>query len=267
MIIDAHAHAARQYATVESLKAMAGRYDLEKIVLCTSPRNNLDLKAPPNYPFLKSPDGIFLLNRMLRLGYKSFPDRGDGNQYVADLRARLPDLVIQFLWVAPLDPGHMQGLERRVREYRVKGLKLHQAWNPFSIAGDEFARLVEFATANGLPIFIHLYSRREAVLLLHFMEDHRDAKFIVGHMLALDVFKEKPRTLSNLFFDTSGSERVRGRDIREAIDRFGDDHVIFGTDTPYAPIEDQIRKIDELRLGEAAKEKIFRSNIASLLSL
>jgi predicted TIM-barrel fold metal-dependent hydrolase len=99
------------------------------------------------------------------------------------------------------------------------------------------------------------------------MVDHQDVIFIVAHMLGLDVFSEKRRYLSNLYFDTSGSERVRGKDIEEAIELFGYDHVVFGTDTPYAKIEDQIRKIEQLKLSDAAKDHIFRLNMLNLLSI
>src|SRR6266498_1627746 len=133
MIIDAHAHAAREYSTSESIRAMSRQYGIENIVLCPSPKNNPDLKEPPNFPFLKSPSSIYLLNRMLRMAYKSFKDFGDGNKYVYQLKTKVPEIVIQFLWVNPLDSWHMDSLERNVRESGVKGLKLHQAWNPFMI--------------------------------------------------------------------------------------------------------------------------------------
>jgi len=141
MIIDAHAHAAGRYATAESIKDISKRYDIAKIVLCPSPKNNLDLKEPPNFPFAKSPNSIYFLNRMWRMAYKSFKDFGDDNQYVHELKKILPEIVIQFLWVNPLDARQMDNLEKNIREYGVKGLKLHQAWNPFMIDGKEFNQL------------------------------------------------------------------------------------------------------------------------------
>jgi len=97
MIIDAHA--AGDYATAESIIATSKKYGIDKVVLCTSPKNNLDLKAPPNIPFMKSPSSIYLLNRMLRLAYKSFNDYGDGNKYVSEIKHKIPELVIPFLWM------------------------------------------------------------------------------------------------------------------------------------------------------------------------
>ncbi len=267
MIIDAHAHAAQVYSTAESIIATSKKYQIAKILLCTSPKNNLDLKEPPNFPFLKFPNSIYLLNRMLRLAYKSFRDYGDGNQYVFELRNRVPEIVIPFLWVNPLDPMHMSNLEKNIQNYQARGIKLHQAWNPFAIDGSEFNRLVEVARANKLPIFIHLYSKRETQKLCQFIGNNRDVTFIVAHMLGLDIFKENCMDLSNVYFDTSGSERVRGKDIQEAVERFGYEHVVFGTDTPYARIGDQISKIERLKFSDNVKEHIFRLNIEHVLSI
>jgi predicted TIM-barrel fold metal-dependent hydrolase len=268
MIIDAHAHAASEYSSVDSIKSTANKYELEKIVLCTSPKNIQDLKAPPNFPFMKTPGSIYLLNRMLRFTYKFFfKDNGDGNKYVFELKSKLPETVIQFLWVNPLDPQHMANLDKNIHEYKVKGIKLHQAWDPFSIDGRQFNQLVEVAEAHRLPIFIHLYSRKETRKLLRLVGTHREVIFIIAHMLGLDIFKEHAGNLPNVYFDTSGSERVRGQDILEAIQLFGHDHIVFGTDTPYARIGDQIEKIERLNLSENVKEAIFRLNFQNILSL
>ena len=267
MIIDAHAHAAGRYSTAESIKEISKQYGTDKIVLCPSPKNNVDLKEPPNFPFLKSPGSIYLLNRMMRLATRSFKDFGDGNKYVYELKKQIPDRILQFLWVNPLDPQQMTNLEPKLREYEIKGLKLHQVWDPFTIDGNDFNQLVEIARANHLPLFIHLYSKEETRKLLRFIGEHPDVIFIVAHMLGLNIFEERRNDLSNIYFDTSGSERIREKDILEAINLFGQDHVVFGSDTPYARIEDQINKIDRLSLPDPVKERIFKSNIEQVLSL
>jgi predicted TIM-barrel fold metal-dependent hydrolase len=50
----------------------------------------------------------------------------------------------------------------------------------------------------------------------------------------------------------------------EAINCFGYDHVIFGSDTPYARNGDQIRKIESLNLTDTAMEHIFKLNIENI---
>jgi len=267
MVIDGHAHAARDYSTAESISRVATQYKLDKIVLCTSPKNILDLRDPPNISFMNTPSSIFFLNRMLRMAYRSMKDNGDGNKYVHELKRELPDTVVQFLWVNPLEPLHLSRLEQKIREYEVKGIKLHQAWDPFAIDGAEFSRLVDVTKSHGLPIFIHLFSKSETWKLLQFIRWNRDQAFIIAHLLGLDILKEGRGHLENVYFDTSGSHRIRGRDILQAISLFGYDHVVFGSDMPYARIGDQIDRIQRLDLSDNVVEHIFSLNLKNLLSL
>jgi predicted TIM-barrel fold metal-dependent hydrolase len=183
------------------------------------------------------------------------------------LKNKLPEVVIQFLWVNPLDPRHVGNIDRNIEKYQVRGIKLHQAWDPFAIDGNEFNEVAEAARSHRLPVFIHLYSKKETWKLLRYAKKNREVTFIVAHMLGLDIFKEERKNLPNMYFDTSGSERVRGRDILEAIGLFGYDHVTFGTDTPYASMCDQISKIEQLNLSDNVKEQIFKLNIMNVLSM
>jgi predicted TIM-barrel fold metal-dependent hydrolase len=268
MIIDIHAHAAGDYGSADSIKNMAAKYDLEKIVLCTSPRNIHNLQKPPNLPLKQTPDSIFKMNRMLRMAYNHFiKGDGDGNQFVYELKNQLPELVIQFLWVNPLDFGQMNGLENSIRTYQPKGIKLHQAWNNFKIDGSEFKELIDIALSHKLPVFIHLYSKKEVLKLLRFIKENPNAVLIIGHLTGTDLFSESGVDLKNVYFDTSSSKRIQGSDIKRAIDAFGYEHIVFGTDTPYAGIDEQIDRIEQLNLSDHIKEHIYSLNAKKILSI
>ncbi len=268
MIIDFHAHAAGDYSTVDSLKMMAAKYGIEKIGLCTSPKNIQTLQTPPDMPFTQKPDSIYMMNRFNRLAYRHFlKGDGEGNQYVSDLGNQLPELVIPFLWVDPLAAGHMEHLEENLRTYRPGGIKLHQAWNPFRIDGVEFKHLMDVATSYKLPVFIHVYSKKEVLKLLRFIKENPDAVFIIGHLTGTGLFSNSGVNLKNIYFDTSSSKRIQGNDIKQAIEAFGYEHIIFGTDTPYASIDQQIERIEGLKLPDYIKEHIFRLNARHLLAL
>jgi predicted TIM-barrel fold metal-dependent hydrolase len=267
MIIDGHAHAAGEYSTSNAIREATASNRIDKVVLCPSPKNRQDLGKPPSVPFMNSPNSIYLLNRMLRLGYRAMKDNGDGNRYVSALKESLPQQVCQFLWVNPLDPLHISGLEQAIQNRHVSGIKLHQAWDSFRVDSPAFSQVVEIAQSHNLPVFVHLFSKRETSALAGFVANHREVVFVIGHMLGLDIFEASRAHLRNVFFDTSGSERVRGRDILHAVRTFGDDHVVFGSDTPYAPVADQIRKISRLGLADDALDRIFGRNMDHLLSL
>jgi predicted TIM-barrel fold metal-dependent hydrolase len=268
MIIDIHAHADGNYGSVDSITNMAAKYDLEKIVLCTSPRNIHNQQKPPNLPLKQTPDSIYMMNRMMRMAYNHFlKGDGDGNQFVHEIKNQLPDLVIQFLWVDPLDFGQMNELENSILTYQPKGIKLHQAWNNFKIDGREFKELVDIASSHELPVFIHLYSKREVLKLLRFIKENPNATFIIGHLTGINLFKESGVSLKNIYFDTSSSNRIQGSDILDSINAFGHDHIVFGTDTPYASIDDQIDRIERLKLSDGIKEYIYSLNAKKILSI
>lgn len=268
MIIDIHAHAAGAYGSAEAIRNMAEKYGLEKVVLCTSPRNNRTLREPPSLPFRQKPDSIYLMNRMNRFAYRHFiKDQGDGNPFVYELKRQLPELVIQFLWVDPLDRKQMDSLEEQIRIYQPKGIKLHQAWNPFRIGSPEFQKLAELAVSFQLPIFIHLYSRKDVFALLDFIRKNQKVVWIIGHLTGADLFHKSGVDLRNVYFDTSASDRISSSDIGYAIEIFGHEHVVFGSDTPYAGIEREIEKIEMLHLPADIKEHIYNLNAKKILSL
>lgn len=267
-MIDIHAHAAGCYGSADSIKNMAEKYGLEKVVLCTSPKNNQNLPAPPAMHFKQKPDGIFMMNRMNRLSYNHFfKDNGDGNQFTFELKKELSELVIQFLWVNPLDSVAMGNLENDIRRYQPAGIKLHQAWNPFKIDGEEFKNLAEIALSHKLPIFIHLYSKKEVRKMCRFIRENPRNVFIIGHLAGADIFAESGVNFENVCFDTSSSTRIQGEDIKWAVDTFGSEHIVFGSDTPYTAIDEQIGKIESINLPDSVKEEIYSLNAKRILSL
>ncbi len=268
MLIDIHAHATGDYGTVDSIKNMAEQYHIEKIVLCTSPKNIQNLQLPPSMPFKQKPDSIYSMNRMNRFAYNHFlKDNGDGNQVVCDLKKQLPELVIQFLWVNPLDTSCMEQLEHSIDIYQPKGIKLHQAWNSFKIDGPEFKKLIDISAYHKLPVFIHLYSKKEVHKLVKFIGDNQNAVFIIGHLTGCDIFHGSGINLKNVYFDTSSSKRIQSTDIKQAIDWFGYEKIVFGTDTPYANIDEQILRIEQLKLSASIKDHIYYLNAKKVLNI
>jgi predicted TIM-barrel fold metal-dependent hydrolase len=144
---------------------------------------------------------------------------------------------------------------------KAMGIKLHQTWNPFSIDGKPFRELMAITTAKKLPVFIHLYSRNEAGKLLRFIGENQDMAFIITHLLDMHIFRERRSQLQNVYFDTSGSDRIRPADILDAIRLFGSEHVMFGSDTLFTAIGDRLAKIDAVDLSDGVKERILGQNM------
>jgi predicted TIM-barrel fold metal-dependent hydrolase len=116
-----------------------------------------------------------------------------------------------------------------------------------------------------LPVFIHLYSKKEVLKLLQFIKENPNAVLIIGHLIGADLFSESGVNLKNVYFDTSSSNRIQGSDIKQAIDAFGYEHIVFGTDTPYAGMDEQINRIEQLNFSDNIKEHIYSLNAKRIL--
>lgn len=75
--------------------------------------------------------------------------------------------------------------------------------------------------------------------------------------------KMPPSRKENLFFDTSS---LGPRAIELAVEIYGSDKIIIGTDTPIFSAETALRVIDETKLGVDKKQQILRENAHKLLS-
>jgi len=161
----------------------------------------------------------------------------------------------------------MDVFEKAIERHQPKGIKLHQAWNLFKIDSREFKDLVDIASSHQLPIFIHPYSKNEVVKLCRFIRENQHAVFIIGHLAGADLFAESETNPKNTYFETSSSNRIQGSDIQWAIDTFGYEHIVFGTDTPYTSIDAQIDRIERLDLTDRIKEHIYSLNAKKILSV
>lgn len=103
--------------------------------------------------------------------------------------------------------------------------------------------------------------------MLRFITENQNAVFIIGHLIGMDLFSESGVNLKNVYFDTSSSNRIQGSDIKRAIDTFGYEHIVFGTDTPYASMNEEINRIERLNLSDSIKEHIYRLNAKRILSI
>lgn len=75
--------------------------------------------------------------------------------------------------------------------------------------------------------------------------------------------KMPPSNKNNLYVDTSS---LGSRAIEMAVEIYGSDKIVVGTDTPIFSAETGLRVINETRLSEEDKQKILRENAIKLLS-
>lgn len=245
MIIDGHAHMGGEYRDLPSVLKTLDAAGIDKVVLCPADKQRRRSMALPELAGELNVEELNLLvNKLLReaSGNRATRDHIDrGNERVFNTATNSGGRIIQFYWADPLKDGIISELESRLELWKYKGIKLHQSIHPFEILSEPFHQVVEFAASKGLPVFIHLYSKREIHDFISIAGKYKTI-FITGHLIGLETFiKEKAEVSDNIFFDISCPPLVPPRRIMKAYRTFGPGRLIMGSDTPYG--KDNARKI------------------------
>jgi predicted TIM-barrel fold metal-dependent hydrolase len=268
MIIDGHAHAGRAFSDPDRIGETLDRLGVDKVALCPTVKNNTQLRTPEgvSFPVIRAADKYFLANRLLRPLYGLLlRDQGDGNGLVHALARKHPRRILQFYWLDPREGGAIQRLEDALGDWPIRGIKLHQACNRFRNDALEMRRVAQLAGEKQLPIFIHPYSRREVRRLLDLARRYPETRFIVAHLLGLEIASPYAGELTNVYYDISGHDDVITPErLQLALETFGPARLVFGSDEPFLRCADSLARVRSLRIPEADKERILGQNLAAL---
>jgi predicted TIM-barrel fold metal-dependent hydrolase len=181
----------------------------------------------------------------------------------------LANKIIQFYWIRLSLPNALEILERDFEIFRFKGIKIHQCWESFSVCSDIFHKVSEWATSKQLPIFVHLFSKREAAMLAQYIKIHRNSVFIIGHLFGLERYIEAELDSDNVFFEISTPALISIQRLKMAIKIFGAERVVLGSDIPYGQnnLETNIDRIKNLDISDEEKYSILGGNMKKLLKL
>lgn len=271
MIIDGHAHAFGEFAYSEKLIPLMDNLGVDKVVLCpggTDPDYEFKIpkiayrKSSYNYYFHILGNVFFL-----RLFHKKM--NNIDNEYVFSLVKDYPDRLMQYFWTNPNDPELISTLEENFVKMSFAGIKLHQCLNKFSNEDEGMKIISQFAAEKNMPIFIHLYNFKEAKKLVKLAQEFPKANYIIAHSMGLETIAKKGERLKNIYFDISTYFIISEKRIHFAMEKFGEDKVLLGSDSPlgYRNLELNIEKIRKMDLTEKQKNKILGENIAKLLNL
>jgi uncharacterized protein len=272
LIIDAHAHLGGEYKDLPSVMSTLDNLGIDRVILC--PADSIREKPLP-VPGLakKFPDTDlnFLVNRLIRNVRNERQIQGkieEGNKNVYAISGLSGGRIIQFFWADPLKREILDEMEVKFNMWKFRGIKLHQACHPFKIISNQFHELAEFAVSRNIPVFIHLYSKKE---ILDFISVSAEFKipFIVGHLIGLELFiQNKDRIGDNIFFDISCPALVSAERIRKAVKEFGAGRIIMGSDAPYGMDNARviISRIMSMNLKEIERERILGNNMRDILT-
>ena len=273
MIIDGHAHASGDFLTPEGIIKNLDAAKTDKVVLVPGEMNRSKAMPSPNvaklFPKRNVTKFFNLLIKMVMRITKANEQFKKANEYVYKFTRNLPERVIQFYLITDSSPNISHELKEKFSEWDFKGLKIHQCWYNIDIDSTIFRDSANWAEKHGLPIFIHLESDKEVKKLIEYKRLHPQLKIIIGHLFGLELFIESRNKFENLYFDISTYQVTSDYRVLKAIEYFGADKIILGSDTPYGKdnLKKNIERVKNLPLNQDEKGKILGLNLKELLNI
>ena len=225
MVIDGHAHSCGEYLTVGSVINKLDENSTDAVILCPGEMNkDKGYELPSLHLKFPNKDFIYVINNIIKVavtltGAANYID--EGNEYVFNLVKQAPDRIFQFLWVNPNDKNVVKKIEDKYVLWNFKGLKIHQCWNKCNLRNESMELIIKWAEKKELPVFIHIASKKDAIDLVQVINQHQDARFIIGHMIGMEIFSQAGLQNKNVYFDMSAEQLIPQKKLLAALEKFG----------------------------------------------
>ena len=198
-------------------------------------------------------------------------DMARGNDLTAAAAERFPGQVHGHAYLNPHDPAAaLAEIERCALNPAFKGVKLHpseDAWFPYMEKYYPiYARLEEL----GWPMLFHsgTYPHSNPLAIAVAARDFPSVPFILGHFGLADLSWEcfpAAALAANVYVDTTANPMVRV--LREWVDRFGAERMLWGSDFPFYNVQYERDKLQALGVTEENRQLIAGENAHRLYGI
>ena len=112
-------------------------------------------------------------------------------------------------------------------------------------------------------------TQQEVRALIDYIRTHPTPIFILAHLFGLEEYIKADLQLDNVYFEISPPPLISIKRLVKAIDYFGAQKMIFGSDTPYGKenLRVNLQRIHGLSISEEEKHCMLGSNVQKLLHL
>jgi len=181
-----------------------------------------------------------------------------------------PKRFVGYVWPNPHDKGALSLVTDAVKRWGFRGIKLHPLVHAFLPTDDEVLPIVEFAGKERIPVAIHSghppFSLPWSIGEL--AELYPDVRVVMLHMghahgVYIQAAINTAKKHDNIILETSGVSMHSK--IKEAVDKVGEQRVVFGSDYPFHDYSVELQKVYVAGLTEAQKELVLYTNAKSLL--
>lgn len=184
--------------------------------------------------------------------------------------------IIPFPSVHPADPECLSRIEQ-IEEAGFSGIKMHPYYQEFSLDEKRLEPIYQKLIDEQLIVLMHTgfdiaYPRTrlaDPARILKVSQRFPDLKMLTSHFGAWDMWDEVRELLIGrpIYMDLSFAlDSLDIETAQEMISNHSPDHLLFGSDSPWADQGETIQLVQRLELGEELEEKILFRNAEALLS-
>jgi predicted TIM-barrel fold metal-dependent hydrolase len=195
------------------------------------------------------------------------------NDFIASQVRAHPDRFIGFAALHPDLPDPSSEVDRAI-DLGLRGIKLHPDIQKFALNEPRALRMFE-SFAGRLPALVHTgdkryhYSRPEQTIEV--LNRFPELIMIGAHLGGWSEWGEACDALAgrpNFFVDCSSSlYALTPSDAAAIIRRYGADRVLFGSDFPMWTVEEELRRLDALKLTPEEREMVLNRNAKKILGI
>lgn len=270
-IIDGHAHACGLYYDSSSIVGHLDKNNIEKVLLCGGEK---DSRKNYSYPVLskifRGESLIYFFNKLIKkIVHNSHASNYIDleNHRVMKISKTLPERVLNVYWFNPEEDNFINKMDKFYKAHGFVMVKAHQCWTPFDIGGETFLESVNWCKKNKIPMFLHLYSKEQVEKFVEIANNNSDVIFIIGHMIGV-LYMTNTLKSTNVYFDLSAPQLYSENIMKKALEVFGFNRLILGSDTPYGSdnIKIVIERLNNITDNEDEKRKVSYGNIMEILN-
>ncbi|NCC87159.1 MAG: amidohydrolase [Clostridia bacterium] len=193
------------------------------------------------------------------------------NDFVAQTVENHQDKLIGFATLHPNSTCIAKQVDNAIK-MGLRGIKLHPDFQNFNIDSKEAFSIYE-AIEGRLPLLIHMGDHRtqfsKPAKLAPVLDKFPKLDVIAAHFGGWSEWESGALELAlkRVYVDTSSSMyALKPHQVRELIDIFGVDFVLFGSDYPMWSPKDELDMLAKVDLTKDEREKIYHKNIETLLA-
>ena len=183
--------------------------------------------------------------------------------------------IIPFPSLHP-ESDHALAQIRQIRDEGFKGIKFHPYYQNFELDEERLFPIYEEICRSGLIMVVHTgfdlaferTRKGDPLKIVKVLDRFPSLKFVTTHLGAWEDWEavEKHIMGRNIYMEISFSLDCMDRETaRKIILNHPKDHLLFGTDSPWADQGEAIAQLKGLDLGQALEDLILRKNASRLL--